>query len=238
MVGGHAAGGPPPAGPARRGPGAVPRPGEVPPRGGGGRAAHRRHDDGAGPPVHRAAHRRPGRVPGPCAVEWRDIEEATGVTEAQIRVVGEGLLPSSGRSSLGDGPDPAQALGRLHPGDRQPRPAAGEPRPARSRPLPVRGHSNVQGDRTMGIFEKMPEPFLDRLDAEFAFASPREHGLDTVQPSERCATAGSGSSWRWVATSSRPPRTGGHRGGLRSCDLTVQVSTKLNHSHVSTGRRR
>jgi molybdopterin-dependent oxidoreductase alpha subunit len=45
---------------------------------------------------------------------------------------------------------------------------------------PVRGHSNVQGDRTMGIWERMPADFLDRLGAEFDFAPPRRHGLDTV----------------------------------------------------------
>ena len=45
---------------------------------------------------------------------------------------------------------------------------------------PVRGHSNVQGDRTMGIFEQMPESFLAALDAEFGFTSPREHGVDAV----------------------------------------------------------
>ena len=45
---------------------------------------------------------------------------------------------------------------------------------------PVRGHSNVQGDRTMGIWEKPPEHFLDALRDEFGFEPPREHGLDTV----------------------------------------------------------
>ncbi len=65
---GHAAGRPPPPGPAGRGPRAVPRPGEVPPRGGGRRPAHRRHDDGARPHLHRAAHRRPRRVPRPPAL--------------------------------------------------------------------------------------------------------------------------------------------------------------------------
>ena len=45
---------------------------------------------------------------------------------------------------------------------------------------PVRGHSNVQGDRTMGIWERAPEHFLDSLQAEFGFDPPREHGLDTV----------------------------------------------------------
>lgn len=45
---------------------------------------------------------------------------------------------------------------------------------------PVRGHSNVQGDRTMGIWEKMPDAFLDALDTEFGIRSPRHHGLDAV----------------------------------------------------------
>ncbi len=47
-------------------------------------------------------------------------------------------------------------------------------------PSPIRGHSNVQGDRTMGIWEKMPDTFLDRLRDEFGFEPPREHGWDTV----------------------------------------------------------
>ena len=46
---------------------------------------------------------------------------------------------------------------------------------------PVRGHSNVQGDRTMGIYEKPPDAFLDALRAEFGFEPPREHGFDTVE---------------------------------------------------------
>src|SRR5690606_13912325 len=45
---------------------------------------------------------------------------------------------------------------------------------------PVRGHSNVQGDRTMGIFERMPESYHDAIDREFGFVSPRKHGYDTV----------------------------------------------------------
>ncbi len=45
---------------------------------------------------------------------------------------------------------------------------------------PIRGHSNVQGDRTMGIWEKMPDAFLDKLRDEFGFEPPREHGWDTV----------------------------------------------------------
>ena len=49
---------------------------------------------------------------------------------------------------------------------------------------PVRGHSNVQGDRTMGIYEKPSEVFLDALDSHFSFLSPRKHGFDVVEAIE------------------------------------------------------
>ncbi len=48
-------------------------------------------------------------------------------------------------------------------------------------PCPVRGHSNVQGDRTMGIWDKPKPAFLDKLKAEFGFEPPREHGFDAVE---------------------------------------------------------
>ena len=51
---------------------------------------------------------------------------------------------------------------------------------------PVRGHSNVQGDRTMGIWEKMPATFLDKLDTEFDFKSPRKHGLMWLHLLKQC----------------------------------------------------
>ena len=72
---------------------------------------------------------------------------------------------------------------------------------------PVRGHSNVQGDRTMGIWEKVPDHFLDALRAEYGFEPPREHGLDTVD-SIRALRDGKAKVLRraWAATSSpRPP---------------------------------
>ncbi|GAP56532.1 uncharacterized oxidoreductase Mb2924c [Arthrobacter sp. Hiyo6] len=65
---------------------------------------------------------------------------------------------------------------------------------------PIRGHSNVQGDRTMGIWEQMPPAFLDALGKEFNFAPPREHGADAWKPSAGCATATSRSSWASAAT--------------------------------------
>jgi molybdopterin-dependent oxidoreductase alpha subunit len=103
--------------------------------------------------------------------------------------------------------------------------------------LPVRGHSNVQGDRTMGIDESPPAAFLDALAREFAFEPPREHGLDTVGALEalrdgrvRVFVGMGGNFVRAV------PDTAAAEAALRRCDLTVQVSTTLNRSHVVTGR--
>jgi molybdopterin-dependent oxidoreductase alpha subunit len=105
-------------------------------------------------------------------------------------------------------------------------------------PFPVRGHSNVQGDRTMGIWERMPGPFLDRLGAEFAFAPPREHGIDSTGTVRRLREGslrvffGMGGNFAMAS-----PDTEVVHDGLRACDLTVHVSTKLNRSHTVTGRQ-
>lgn len=104
-------------------------------------------------------------------------------------------------------------------------------------PCPVRGHSNVQGDRSMGIWERMPDSFLDRLDREFSFESPRDHGVDAAATVQRLREGAvrvffaMGGNFA-MAT----PDTEVVHAGLRQCDLTVQVSTKLNRSHTVVGR--
>ncbi|MEU7141297.1 FdhF/YdeP family oxidoreductase [Nocardia sp. NPDC046473] len=102
---------------------------------------------------------------------------------------------------------------------------------------PVRGHSNVQGDRTMGIWEKMPDAFLDALDREFGITSPREHGFDTVDAIRAMrdgrAEVFFGMGGNFVSAT---PDTAVTEAALRNCALTVQVSTKLNRSHVVHGR--
>ncbi|MEU1998452.1 FdhF/YdeP family oxidoreductase [Nocardia gamkensis] len=102
---------------------------------------------------------------------------------------------------------------------------------------PVRGHSNVQGDRTMGIWEKMPAAFLDALDREFGITSPREHGLDTVAAIRAMrdgrAKVFFGMGGNFVSAT---PDTAVTEAALRGCALTVQVSTKLNRSHIVHGR--
>ena len=101
---------------------------------------------------------------------------------------------------------------------------------------PVRGHSNVQGDRTMGIYEKPDRAFLDALDQRYGFASPRAHGHDTVEAIEamRDGRASVFFAMGGNFISATPDSTATAR-ALMNCSLTVQVSTKLNRSHVITG---
>jgi len=102
---------------------------------------------------------------------------------------------------------------------------------------PVRGHSNVQGDRTMGITERPKPAFLDALAREFDFSPPREAGLDTVAAIRAMRDGrvgvfiGLGGNFA-VAT----PDTQVTQQALGRCDLTVQISTKLNRSHLVGGR--
>src|SRR4029453_5549120 len=101
---------------------------------------------------------------------------------------------------------------------------------------PVRGHSNVQGDRTMGIWEKMPEQFLAALDRQFGIVSPREHGVDTVG-AIRAMRDGRGKVFMAMGGNfaAATPDTPVTEAAIRNCALTVQVSTKLNRSHVVHG---
>lgn len=103
---------------------------------------------------------------------------------------------------------------------------------------PVRGHSNVQGDRTMGIFERPADSFLDALGAEFGIEPPREHGHDVVNAIRAMARGEVGVFFamggNFVAAS---PDTEVTEEAMRRVGLTVHVSTKLNRSHVVTGTR-
>jgi molybdopterin-dependent oxidoreductase alpha subunit len=102
---------------------------------------------------------------------------------------------------------------------------------------PVRGHSNVQGDRTMGIYEKPSPLFLDRLEKVFHFRPPRKNGYDTV---ESIKAMHSGKARVFFAMGgnflSATPDTLFTAEALQKCDLSVQVSTKLNRSHLIHGK--
>ena len=102
---------------------------------------------------------------------------------------------------------------------------------------PVRGHSNVQGDRTMGIWEKVPDRFLDALRDAYGFEPPREHGFDTV---DSIRALRDGKAKVFVAMGgnfvSAAPDTLVTEEAMERAELTVNVSTKLNRTHVRCGR--
>lgn len=172
-------------------------------------------------------------------VPWSELVAATGIPEVQLREVGDAVRASKAtivcwamgltqhKHSVATLRDVVNVL--LLQGNMG-RPGAGV--------CPVRGHSNVQGDRTMGIYEKPSAQFLDALDAEFGFAAPRAHGYDTVAAiramRESRARFFMGMGGNFVSAT---PDTEVVEAGMTNLALTVQVSTKLNRSHVVTGRR-
>jgi molybdopterin-dependent oxidoreductase alpha subunit len=103
---------------------------------------------------------------------------------------------------------------------------------------PVRGHSNVQGDRTVGIYEKMPEPFLAALEKQAGVPVPRHHGLDTV---DSILAMHDGRAKVFLALGGNfaqaTPDSGFTAQALRKCRLTCHIATKLNRSQLIHGRR-
>ncbi|AUZ86686.1 hypothetical protein CVO76_02805 [Arthrobacter agilis] len=102
---------------------------------------------------------------------------------------------------------------------------------------PIRGHSNVQGDRTMGIWEQMPPVFMDALGKEFGFEPPREHGADAVESIRRMRdgkvkvlVALGGNLVAAISDTQVAEKA------FENTDMTVQISIKLNRSHLVTGK--
>ncbi|MAJ51033.1 MAG: hypothetical protein CMB82_05395 [Flammeovirgaceae bacterium] len=101
---------------------------------------------------------------------------------------------------------------------------------------PVRGHSNVQGDRSMGIWEKPSKQFLDTLATTFGFEPPRKHGVDVVQainlmhkePGKYFMSLGGNFL-------SAAPDTNYTAKALEQTQMSVHISTKLNRSHLHHG---
>ncbi|CAH0131791.1 putative oxidoreductase Rv2900c [Arthrobacter sp. Bi26] len=102
---------------------------------------------------------------------------------------------------------------------------------------PIRGHSNVQGDRTMGIWEQMPQSFMEALGKEFDFEPPREHGTDSVETINKMRA---GEIKVFVALGGNLvgaiSDTNAAVAAMGNTEMTVQISTKLNRSHTVTGR--
>ncbi len=168
---------------------------------------------------------------------WDDVQEATGLLREQIERLAERAMKAERivvcwamgltqhRNSV---PTIREIVNFLLLRGNVGRPGAGV--------CPVRGHSNVQGDRTMGIYEKPSAAFLDKLSAQFGFEPPREHGYDTVE-SIRAMRDGRVKVFFAVGGNfvSATPDSAVTEAGMRRCGLTVQVSTKLNRSHAVTG---
>jgi molybdopterin-dependent oxidoreductase alpha subunit len=104
-------------------------------------------------------------------------------------------------------------------------------------PTPVRGHSNVQGQRTVGITEKTELVPVEKLEKQYGFTAPREKGLDTV---ESCRGIIDGSVKAFVALGGNflraVPETGPMEEAWPRLDLSVQIATKLNRNHLFPGK--
>lgn len=170
-------------------------------------------------------------------VDDREVEQATGLTKAQIDELAERYMSSDrviiawamGITQHRRGVDTIKEIMNLL----LLRGNIGKPGAGAS---PVRGHSNVQGDRTMGVWEKMPDSFLDALGTEFGFDPPRKHGVDAVD-GIRALNAGQIKVWVGLGGNliGAISDTNLAEAAMRKADLSVQFSTKLNRSHVVTG---
>lgn len=176
-------------------------------------------------------------IAGLRAAGWDEILAGSGVPRAQIRAAAEIAMKAKSliccwamgltqhRNAVGTIQEVVNFLllrGNIG------RPGAG--------PCPVRGHSNVQGDRTMGIWERMNDRFLEKLGREFGFTPPAKHGTDTV---ETIRQMHGGRIRVFIAMGgnflSATPDTEYTARALQRCRLTAHVSTKLNRSHLITG---
>ncbi|PHI20858.1 hypothetical protein CEQ90_05700 [Lewinellaceae bacterium SD302] len=103
---------------------------------------------------------------------------------------------------------------------------------------PVRGHSNVQGDRTVGVWEKMKPELAENMRNYFNFEPPTEEGYNVINA---CKAMHEGKAKVFFGMGgnfiSAVPDTVYSAKGLRQCELTVHVSTKLNRSHLVHGKQ-
>jgi molybdopterin-dependent oxidoreductase alpha subunit len=102
---------------------------------------------------------------------------------------------------------------------------------------PVRGHSNVQGDRTVGIWESAPQAFLDKIENKYGFKPKSQHGYSVID-AIKAMNEGKVKVFFGMGGNiiSAVPDTTYSAKGMANCDLTVHVSTKLNRSHLVTGK--
>ncbi|MER7083128.1 oxidoreductase alpha (molybdopterin) subunit [Saccharopolyspora kobensis] len=170
-------------------------------------------------------------------LSWEQVRAATGLTREEIEQVRDRVLASKsvivcwamGLTQQKHGvPTIREVVNFLLLRGNFGKPGAGA--------CPVRGHSNVQGDRTMGVWERMPQSFLDALEREFGFTPPSKHGWDSVD-SIRAMLDGRAKFFLGVAGNfvRAAPDSELTERAMRRCRLTAHISTKLNRSHTVCG---
>ena len=172
------------------------------------------------------------------ATPWSETLDASGLSRGQIEEAAEMIMAADrfitcwamGVTQHTDAVATIQDIVNLH----LLRGAIGRPGAGL---CPVRGHSNVQGDRTMGIWEKMNPVFRKNLEREFSFRTPENDGLNTVESiaalKDRRAKVFFAMGGNFASAS---PDTEAVEAALRNCSLTVQVLTKLNRTALTPGR--
>ncbi|MBC8153778.1 MAG: FdhF/YdeP family oxidoreductase [Bacteroidetes bacterium] len=169
---------------------------------------------------------------------WEDIEEMSGLSREQLLEAANIIAPKQkiitcwamGLTQQKNGVMTIKEIVNLH----LMKGAMGKPGAGT---CPVRGHSNVQGDRTMGIWERPHKEFLNALATEYKFEPPREHGYDTVEAIRAMHEGKTGVFFSLGGNFlSASPDTEFVAEGLRKQSLTVFVSTKLNRGHLVTGK--
>lgn len=172
------------------------------------------------------------------AQDWNEIVQVSGITQAQIRrcaeiyirskatviCYGMGLTQHQYGSTLLQ-----QVANLLLLRGNFGKPGAGIG--------PIRGHSNVQGDRTVGIDEKPKPAYLDRVQQVFGFDPPREHGHHVVESIEAMLDGSAkvfiGMGGNFIHAVPDTPRA---YEAMRGLELTVGIATKLNRGHLVHGR--
>lgn len=171
-------------------------------------------------------------------IDWDATEQATGLSRAQITEIAQLLIASKATIfcwALGLTQQPhsvptlKEIINLLLLQGNFGKPGAGA--------CPVRGHSNVQGDRTMGIWEKPSETLLKAIDTEFGIHAPRQHGYDsteTLHAFENDAVdvfVSMGGNFALANSETELLEA-----GMQRAKLTVHISTKPNRSHVVHGQ--
>lgn len=177
-------------------------------------------------------------IKGVRATDWQRIYQLTGMTDEQIKALAD-LYRQSQRPILTwcmgitqhrHGTDNVHMLANLAL-------AMGHIGKAGAGLAPIRGHSNVQGNRTMGVWDKPDDKLLDKIDSVFGIKSPREAGynvvktIDAMQQGKVKVFMSLGGNF--VAATPDTQRT---EAAIRECELTVQIQTKLNRSHLIHGK--